>query len=80
MTVGFCDDACFAVRVVPACAVDASRACRGRRVFQNDGLALGSAVVMPLLETNPPRSGGPLYPPAQENVTVGFLAIMDDSL
>jgi hypothetical protein len=49
-------------------------------VFQTAGLALGSAVVMPLLETNPPRSGGPLYPPAQENVTVGFLAIMDDSL
>ena len=26
---------------------------------------LGSALVMPLIETNPPRRGGPLCPPAR---------------
>jgi len=45
-------------------------------MLRNDGLVVGSAVVMPLLETNPPRRGGPPRPPAQENVTVGFLAVM----
>jgi len=64
---------------VPARVVGASRACRGRRLLRNDGLVVVSAVVMPFLETNAPRRGGPPRPPAQENVTVGFLAVMPDS-
>ena len=49
-------------------------------MLRNYNLAIGSAVVMPLLETNPPRRGGPPRPSAQENVTVRFLAVMPDSL
>jgi hypothetical protein len=48
-------------------------------MLRNCGLVVGSAVVMPLLETNPPRRGGPQRPPAQDNVTVGFIAVMPDS-
>jgi len=49
-------------------------------MLRNYNLVVGSAVVMPLLETSPPRRGGPPCPPAQDNVTAGFLAEMPDSL
>ena len=52
--------------------MDASRACRCRRVLRNYCFVFGSACMMDLIETNPPRRGGPPCPPARENIAVGF--------
>ena len=48
------------------------RMCRYHRALRNDCFVFGSASMMALIETNPPRRGGPLCPPAQVNITGGF--------